>query len=250
MAEQDYPSIEYIIIDGGSTDGTLGVIEENAGRIDQWVSEPDSGIAEAMNKGLARATGDLILYLHSDDRFTDGGALSRAMSQVTGLDRIWAFGVRYGAEQRAPTLYPRPFNLWTRFKTPLLHQGVLFPRALMQALGGFDTSLRIAMDYEYWMRAHVSGISVHRVRQVLTVMGDQGLGSATDWESLRERFREERLVQHRYCPNMAWTCLYEIYWPVYLAYRKSRAVLAARGGAESLNRGRLRAAGTGESERE
>ena len=67
VAAQTYPSIEYIIVDGGSTDGTLDIIKRHEEDIDRWISEPDDGIADAFNKGIALATGDFVYFLNSDD---------------------------------------------------------------------------------------------------------------------------------------------------------------------------------------
>lgn len=221
---QSWPAIEIIIIDGGSTDGTLDVIQRHEGELAHWVSEPDGGIADAMNKGLAQATGDLVLFLHADDRFAEEQALARAMAQVSDLDHIWAFDILYGNEQSFSRCSPRPFNFWAWFKNPLPHQGVLCPRRLFEQLGRFDISLKIDMDYDFWLRAYRAGVGLQRVPQVLAVMNDSGVSSRRDWPGLAARFREERQVQARYARGNYWRWLYELYWPVYLAYRRLRAL--------------------------
>src|SRR5688572_22673033 len=74
VVKQDYPRLEHIVVDGGSTDGTVDIIRANALRLASWSSEPDGGIYDAMNKGAAKATGDWVIFLNADDAFYDAGA--------------------------------------------------------------------------------------------------------------------------------------------------------------------------------
>jgi glycosyltransferase involved in cell wall biosynthesis len=219
---QEYPAVESIVIDGGSRDGTVAVLEAAAERITHWVSEPDRGIADAMNKGLAAASGELVVFLHSDDRFADPHALGRCVAYVEDLSSIWACEVDLETSRGCRRVKPRPLNWWAHFRNPIPHQGVLCPRAVFERLGGFDVSLRIDMDYDLWLRADRHGVSVRRVPQVLSVMGGGGVSSRRDWAGLDARFREERLVQERHAPRPAWRLLYGAFWPLYRAYRRGR----------------------------
>jgi glycosyltransferase involved in cell wall biosynthesis len=225
IREQDYAQLQYILVDGGSTDGTLDIVERNRDQIDVLVSGPDSGIAQAMNNGLVRASGDLVLFLHAEDRFVSPEALSRAMAQVSDLDHIWACDILFGTGEDQVRASPRPFNWWAWFKNPLPHQGVLCPRRLFGRLGGFDESLRIDMDYDFWLRAYRAGTPLARVDLVLTVMGDSGVSSRRDWQGLRARFAEERRVQLRNTREKGWRWVFALYWPLYLGYRRVRAAV-------------------------
>src|SRR5215204_5788299 len=84
VINQTYRAIEYLVIDGGSTDGSVDIIKEFGNKIDYWVSEKDKGIYNAMNKGLIRATGDYVLYLNSGDYFADSSVLSDFLVDCEG----------------------------------------------------------------------------------------------------------------------------------------------------------------------
>lgn len=225
LSAQSYPAIQLIVIDGGSTDGSVEVLQAHSAQIDYWISAPDSGIAAAMNKGLAQADGDLILFLHSDDRFADPDGLAQALRHVDNLETIWAFEVLLGEGASGRHLRPRPFNVWTRYKNPLPHQGVLCPRWVFTKIGGFAESYRIDMDYDLWLRAYLARIPLRRVPQVLAVMGAEGISSQTDWATLRRRFAEERRIHRAHARFPGWLWRYTWYWPSYLAYRWLRECL-------------------------
>jgi glycosyltransferase involved in cell wall biosynthesis len=225
VTEQDYTNLEYVVVDGGSTDGTLDLLAAAGEHIDCLIEGPDSGIAEAMNKALEAATGDLVMFLHSDDRFLSRESLSLAVDCIVDLEHIWAFDILFGEGPHAVRAGPRPFNWWTWFKNPLPHQGVLCPRRVFDEIGGFDESLRIDMDYDFWLRAYLAGVPLRRVNEVLAVMGSSGVSSRRDWQGLKARFGEERAVQRRYAHNRPWNWVYAMYWPLYLGYRRVRGGL-------------------------
>ena len=153
---QNYPNIEHIIMDGGSTDGTVEILRHYDAHI-TWVSEPDGGQADAINKGLKRATGDILAYLNSDDVYLPTAlqtvaAYFQANPQVGLLygdtEAIWADGRPKGM------IHGRPFDLHK-----IIHRGHFLPqqstfwtRAAMQKAGWFDASQYFAMDYEYFIR--------------------------------------------------------------------------------------------------
>jgi glycosyltransferase involved in cell wall biosynthesis len=149
---QDYPAIEYILVDGGSTDGTLEVITRNAARIARWTSEPDGGIYEAMNKGVAQATGEWLLFMNADDALYDARAVS---SVFAGADDGWkeklvVYGDTVLRFDRGGDRLRRSKPLRTlRFKMPFAHQGV-FVRTDLLRRRPFDTRYRLAADFDFF----------------------------------------------------------------------------------------------------
>jgi glycosyltransferase involved in cell wall biosynthesis len=157
VAAQTYPRIEHIVIDGGSTDGTAEVIAAHAGGLAVWCSEPDRGIYHAMNKGLARAAGDIVGFLNAGDLFTRPDAVERLVAPfLAGADA--SFGdvalVDPFDPLRARRLYATPrFAPWQmHFGYMPPHPGLLARRAMLLADGGFDESFAIGGDFDMLLR--------------------------------------------------------------------------------------------------
>lgn len=152
---QTYPNVEYIIIDGGSTDGTLDIVREYEDRIDYWVSEKDNGIYDAMNKGIQLSLGQMIGILNSDDwyelyaieRALDTMSINSEIGLVHGAMNRWSHDGRlestYGwKEKRYSDILFMPFN----------HPTCFFRKEVYEKLGTFDTSFRTAADYDFSLR--------------------------------------------------------------------------------------------------
>jgi glycosyltransferase involved in cell wall biosynthesis len=166
---QTYDNIEYIVIDGGSTDGTIELIRENEHLIDKWVSESDKGISDAFNKGIALATGDIIGLLNSGDTFYDDSIerIANLFDKFPETEIVYGnlfldFGdaslnhVRFAAED----VDSRSFKC--RFPD-LNHPTVFVRRRLYEKIGNFDVSLRFAMDYDWLRRAHRFGARFRKI---------------------------------------------------------------------------------------
>ena len=159
VLEQGYPRFEHLVMDGGSTDQTVSILQQYP-HLD-WVSEPDRGQTHAINKGLRRARGEIVAYLNSDDVYRPGcfdlaaEAFADPACQVLvgDCDRIDGAGRVIGHDRAAldrPALLAR-FWLWGR--GVLMPQPAVFLRAsLIQAAGPFDESYDMAMDLEMWLR--------------------------------------------------------------------------------------------------
>ena len=161
VREQDYPGLEHVVVDGGSTDGTVDILRETEGL--RWISEPDRGLAHALNKGIALATGDVIGELNADDVY-EPGALRAVGAAFEGRpDAMWLTGYCRiidgdGREIRhAVTRYKNALLRRYSLGLYLTHNFVsapatFFRRAALEEAGGFDERYRISVDYDLQLR--------------------------------------------------------------------------------------------------
>lgn len=149
---QTYSNVEYIIIDGGSTDGTLDIIENYADRISFWCSEPDDGIYDAMNKGIARATGEWIHLLNSDDIYADAAALANIVGLLDPA-RTNYFSMILEKTDGSRELLEFPFAKWKLYVSAFLpHPGLVVSREQYARVGLYETKYRIAADHDFILR--------------------------------------------------------------------------------------------------
>jgi glycosyltransferase involved in cell wall biosynthesis len=156
---QPWPDIELIVIDGGSTDETLDIIHDYAASIDFWISEPDRGQADAINKGLRKATGDIVTWFGADDVYADGIFAAVADAWLRNPNAIYAAPVaNFYARGREQLV--RPFGLlienvvqyWKR-QSRWHDPGLFWSRKVIDAVGELDSSLHYAFDFDYLVRA-------------------------------------------------------------------------------------------------
>lgn len=224
VAGQQGVAVEHVVIDGGSTDGSVDLLKLWSDKLAFWSSGPDGGIADAMNKGVRSARGEWILFLHADDYFPEPSALARAVERLSGPIDAAAFPVLFGSPPDLRLVIPRPVGPMFNFKLGMCHQGILTRRDLFLRVGEHDTTLKIAMDYDFYLRAYRKGAHFAAFSApALAVMRDTGISSRTDWPSLRKRFREERFIHFRHAGDMAQKLAYHLYWLLYLPYRRLRA---------------------------
>lgn len=155
---QTFQNVELIVIDGGSTDGTVEVLHRYSDRISVLVSEPDQGIYDALNKGIRHSSGNVVGFLHSDDLFADSHVLNQIVSGFSNQD----VGAIYGDLQYVrKNDISRVIRYWKagEFKQHKLAYGWMPPhptlyvrRSLYEKVGGFDTKFRIAADYDFILR--------------------------------------------------------------------------------------------------
>jgi glycosyltransferase involved in cell wall biosynthesis len=159
VLEQDYPDIEYIVIDGNSTDGTKEIIQSYAGRITKFVSEPDSGMYDAINKGLHLATGDVVGLMHSDDEFYDVSVILKivaAFKTATESDGLYGNGIYISNDAEERIVRNRiggPYDL-KKIKAGWLplHPTVYLKKSVMEKHGFYNLDFKIASDTEFLLR--------------------------------------------------------------------------------------------------
>lgn len=186
---------QFIVLDGGSTDGSREIIERFAGHIDHWRSEPDGGQANAIADGLEMATGDIVTWINSDDALLPGAAdalLSRFEARPE-LGLVEGDTVVVDADSRVVRCDRRagPSANWMRHGYMRIHQpSTFFRRSVYEAVGGLDRSLHCVMDTDLWYRilAAAPAERVHRYTGVHRVH-DAAKGEAASWEA---RYRAER----------------------------------------------------------
>jgi glycosyltransferase len=155
---QDCPGVEYIIVDGGSTDSTLEIIKSYGSRINKMISEPDKGIYDAMNKGIKLASGDIVGILNSDDVYADNMVLSEVveMFRKTGADAVYGDLVYVGKDDASRVVrywragQYRPGNFRKGWHPA--HPALFVKRQVYEKCGGFDTSFSVSADFELMLR--------------------------------------------------------------------------------------------------
>lgn len=153
---QDYPAIEYLVVDGGSTDGSVEVIRECSGRLAWWVSEADAGQAEAINKGLARAKGEILAWLNSDDLYLPG-AVGGAVAALEANPRAgMVYGDAITIDAQGGVLNPLRYPDWglidlLGFRI-ICQPAVFMRRSALESAGVLDSSYHFMLDHHLWLR--------------------------------------------------------------------------------------------------
>lgn len=171
---QDYPNLEYIVVDGGSTDASVEIVRRYADRLAWWVSEPDGGQAAALNKGFARATGEILGWLNSDDTLLPGAvaAVVEALELDPGALLAYGDNVLVDESSRPVGLLPaREFDLATMLRTAQNHvvqPGSLFRRRALELAGPLDEAGYYYFDFEFVLRLGLHGTAVRVPRELAT----------------------------------------------------------------------------------
>jgi glycosyltransferase involved in cell wall biosynthesis len=210
---QDWPDVEHIVIDGASRDGTLAVIDKHRHHLAAVVSEPDKGIYDAMNKGLARATGDVVCFLNADDAYAAPDVLSQVAHEMQQhrLDALLADVAFFRANDparmvrryRSDHFHPKRLA-WGWMPA---HPALFMKRGIYQELGGFRTHFRIAGDFDFIARAFGPGkLRYRHLPRVVVHMQAGGVSNA----GLRSKWRLNQEVMQSCRENGIRTNLFMI----------------------------------------
>jgi len=211
VAQQTYPYKELIIIDGGSRDGTVDLLKLNDEKINYWISEPDRGIYNAWNKGLAKAKGDWICFLGADDYFWDAQVLEHMAESLRKLSpeiRV-AYGQIMLINAKGESLYPVGES-WQRVKERfkqimcIPHPGAMHRRSLFENMGQFDESYLIAGDYELLLR-ELKTKDAFYIQNLISVAMMQGGISSNPANGLLAMLEMRRAQRHDHrLPGWIW----------------------------------------------
>lgn len=194
VLSQSYPDIEYLIIDGGSTDGTVQIIKQYASGITYWVSEPDKGIYDAMNKGLRQATGDYVWFINAGDSLSSSDTVQQVASQIQKRKSLpdILYGETNIVDEAGHSLGARrlkaPRRLtWKSFRMGMLvcHQSFIIKRTLAPF---YDLQYRYSADFDWCIRCLKQAKTCYNTRQVLSDFLDGGTSTTQRKASLKERY--------------------------------------------------------------
>ncbi len=205
---QGYPDLEYIVIDGGSTDGTVEILAKYEPWLAFWVSEPDRGQAHAINKGFRRATGEIVAWLNSDDLYLPE-ALRTAVEAMhaRGADALYgncyflsAAGARRTLIVPPPVTYETLLRFWRTPGSTPPQPAIFLRRRVLDEVGLLDETLRYTMDYELWLRVAAR----HQFSYLDTALAGYRLHPAS--KTGIDDFRPERYrVSYRYGARQGWS---------------------------------------------
>lgn len=165
VLEQEHADIEYILVDGGSADGSLEIIDKYASRLAWWVSEKDSGQAEAINKGFARAHGRIVAWLNSDDYYLPGAIAAAVRALEVHPDAAMVYGDMLAVDENGAAinrLTYRQVNLADLLCFQIIGQPAVFiRRAAFEKAGGLDPAFHFLLDHQLWLKIAQQGGLLH-----------------------------------------------------------------------------------------
>jgi glycosyltransferase involved in cell wall biosynthesis len=165
VLDQDYPKLEYIVVDGASSDGSVDIIRKYASRLSWWVSEQDSGQAEAINKGLAHARGEIVAWLNSDDYYLPGTISAVEQAFKANPDAVLVYGDMLAVDEHGETiniLRYNQLNLEDLLCFQIIGQpAVFFRREALEKAGNLDPTYHCMLDHHLWLRIALHGQILH-----------------------------------------------------------------------------------------
>ena len=196
VVNQTWQEFEYIIIDGGSTDGSVEVIKEFADRIDYWVTEPDKGIYDAMNKGIDQAKGEYCLFMNSADTIYENTTLEKVNAELDGTDIISG---KMLFENGCFATPPSSISAKFFFSNTLPHQAT-FIRTQLLKQQPYDTNYRIVSDWKFWIETLVFNNSSYKNNSgIIALFDSSGISSL----NVQLRFQEqEQVLSTLYLPKI------------------------------------------------
>ena len=201
VIHQTFRDFEFIIIDGGSTDGSTDVLKEYNAQIDFWVSEPDGGIYQGMNKGIKKASGDYLNFMNSGDCFYNEEVLQNIADKRSTSDIVVGKDYHYNSETQKgfSTILPPRISMLTFYIQTLPHQSSFFKRELFKD-SLYDESLKIVADIKFYIqKICVEGCSVEEIDVIICRREPDGISKSYN----ERRIAEHQAVLAEFLPNGA-----------------------------------------------
>jgi glycosyltransferase involved in cell wall biosynthesis len=177
VINQTYKNIEYIIVDGGSTDGTLQVLYKYRDKISGMISESDKGIADGFNKGVAMATGEWIGMLNADDWYMPD-AVKLMVEHTDAGDSVCCANLRLIGENGYERIKKSKVG-WLNFGMYIMHPTCFVKRSVYQKVGEYDIAFKIAMDFDMFLRIKRAGYKIKYIDEHIACMRTNGVSSNT-----------------------------------------------------------------------
>jgi glycosyltransferase involved in cell wall biosynthesis len=195
VLEQDYPNVEYIVIDGASTDNTISLIKKHQSHISKVISEPDNGIYSAMNKGIDMATGDFIFFLNANDAFYNEKVISSIFSKFTeDKESEIIYGDIITVDKKSNTKNINRFSKVSKrflIRNTICHQAIFAKTELFRKYGLFNTRYKIAADYDWILRMLITHrIKSRYIQEIISYFSLDGV-------SAKEHYKKMASLEHK-----------------------------------------------------
>jgi glycosyltransferase involved in cell wall biosynthesis len=193
VLNQTYENVEYIIIDGGSTDGSQEIIRKHENKLKYWQSKKDKGFADAINQGWMRATGDILAYLNSDDLLEMDAAQKAVQAFLDSPDTDIVYGDTTVIDEKGNTMrlfHSEPFDIHTVFKTwfdPIRQPSAFIRKSVRDQFGGMDESFQFCADFEYWIRIAAGGAHFLYIPDLLSRTREHADAKSTRQQDVQAR---------------------------------------------------------------
>jgi glycosyltransferase involved in cell wall biosynthesis len=194
VINQNLKNFEYIVIDGGSTDGSKELLEKYTDKISYWVSEPDRGIYHAMNKGIEKASGEYLLFMNSGDLFYNNFILNEVIDDISKYDLIYFDILIRDGNKEYPKVFPKNLSINHLFTDTLPHLGTFIKSNLFNKVGLYDEKLKIVSDWKFFLQALIfQNCTYKKFDKTLSIFYLGGISSKSENEDFNLKEREQVL---------------------------------------------------------
>ncbi len=184
---QTYPNLEYIIVDGASTDGTVDLLRRRGDRIDYWISEPDNGLYDAMNKAidLVEDSSAYVMFANSDDHLSSSDSIAQLVE--AGRDADFVYGKQISTDGETSSIVGSEVTLADLATRNISHASTLVRRSVFDTVGRFDLRYRLVADYDFFVRCFAHPVATKFADQVVAEVSMFGLSETQFMTLLHER---------------------------------------------------------------